>query len=159
MTAKPWPYPRTKREIVQVVVVVLACLLVGGALGLLQLHHYTKKSLTIDDTARAQNSLAGFASEAHTLAIEASQRHTLATYQAHYFATLDDQTESIVDYLQSHRASGAIKTASHNLQHHANQLRHTLQQTKDEHDSGKLNQAAATFAKLQKTIEHTEAIQ
>jgi|GEM_PF-2768225 len=156
MAAKPWPYPRTKRALIQVVVITLVCLLGGGGFGLLQLQHYTKKALTIDDTARAQSALAGFASEAQVLSHEASNRHTFGTYQTHYFATLSDQTQSVGDYLHGHHGnSEKTERTSQALQHHAKKLQIALGAAKDEHDTNKLTRAAAAFAALQKTIEQT----
>jgi len=95
-------------------------------LGYYKLQHYTKKALTVDDSARAQS------------------------------AALSDQTQSVSDYLHSHHGnSGKTERASQALQHHAKKLQTALGAAKDEHDTHKLTRAATAFAALQKTIEQT----
>jgi hypothetical protein len=101
-THQPWPYPRTREQVVHVVMVSLAAVLVAlvGLAGLAA--HYRDKPLTADALKQAAASLGSYASEAESLTGQAAASRSTQHYQRGYLQQLSDQSAQVTGFVQSH---------------------------------------------------------
>jgi hypothetical protein len=150
-----WPYPRTREQLLQVVMVVLAALFIGLIGTAAQAKHYRDKPLNGDNLQQAAASLAGFASEAAILSDQSAHGRSPVTYQAAYFTQLGDQTRQVTQFLEAHTAAGALTAPAERITADGHRLDKHLADTAGHTDPAKLQAQQRAFENLQSDLQRT----
>lgn len=143
-----WPYPRNTQEVIQVVMVALALLLVGLIGTAAQAEHYANKPLNRDNLQQAASSLKGYAAEAAIITDQAAHGRSVQTYQRRYLEQLGNQAKQVTEFLEAHRAPGALAGPSRQVTDFGHELGTTLQNAAEQNRSGSLLQSQRNFERL-----------
>lgn len=109
MTHQAWPYPRSTEQILHVIMVFTACLILSAIGSAVLIDHYKHKVLNRDNIEQAATALQSYASEAAMLTDQSIHSRTPQNYQETYITQLQDQTDQIIIFLESHQTPSAVR--------------------------------------------------
>jgi hypothetical protein len=152
----PWPYPETREQILQAVMVTLAALLIGLIGTAAQAEHYRDKPLVSDNVQQAAASLSGYASEAAVVTNQAAESHSPQHYQRAYLEHLSDQVRQVTDFIHTHAAPSNLVQPTNKLTAYSAKLQVNLAQATNAADPNQLHTLSANFESLQKQFQDME---
>lgn len=150
-----WPYPRTKEDVIQVALAASAIVLVSAFIAIAQLQHREKQPLSQESAQRAATSLESYASEAKQLTYQAIHDRSPANYRRIYLHELAHQTGQIRAHVSSHGAADPLVEPVDSLLRNAKRMQALLEQTADETDKQKLQDAYERFDRMQRRYHQT----
>ena len=149
---RPWPYPRNREELIQVVMTSLAIIFIGLIGVAAQAEHYKNKPLTEENLRQAASSLDGYASEAAVLSGQAIHGRSPQNYRQAYFGRLGDQSSQVTGFIASHSAPGSLAPTARLLVERGNRLNKYLRYAGDATDAGRLYRIRPNFQELEREL-------
>jgi hypothetical protein len=149
----PWPYPKTKEQIIQVILIALACVFIGLLGASAQAEHYKNKMLDRDAVFQAASSLSGYASEAAAIADQTARGRSTQHYRRAYLEQLADETQQVTEFIAAHSAPNELAPSAGNIVQHGQQLKKQLEIAGGQSQPQALEQSHQTFQQLQKDLE------
>jgi hypothetical protein len=153
---RPWPYPRSREELVQVAMTLLAVLLIGVVGTAAQAHHYENKALNQDNIEQAASALGSYSTEASELISQTIHDRSSENYREIYLERLDEQAQQVTEFIGAHKASGSLEKPAQKLISDGTKLQKLTKQAATKSDTATLNQILDKLQKLQTELESFE---
>lgn len=152
-----WPYPKTRADVVDIVMICLALLFIGLAFTAYRYNSYKDMVLQPGTLEQSASQMSSTATAADLLLKQTLHGgRTIQNYQQAYAGQLSDQAKSTAQFIASRSAEPAFARQAAELAEDSQTLSDTLETISEPVDEATLKQAAQTIADLRKQFSNLE---